>query len=287
MPYVPCLLLPVVVSLLAWCRRRNVGVLTWMLRIAPIAVVFTYPISVSAVWLCGLCYMALLRDSMFLAVIVLIPLVAICAMIVRWRGWRVNTPHNQWLRVAFCGAYACGSAIIALALMIVSSAVGFGGFMAYECRTIDCLFSTNGEMARSSKRAARFAEWFPPTATDIRYSSEAKIGECTERLTCHCEEADLLRFAVEHSYPLATNSFTMLDYYIPEQDASYVYEQMEKDAETQQRLVFGEKPLPQRYISLTQSHAFDGGACGGRWRVIFVLDRDTNELTGYHWANWL
>lgn len=28
-------------------------------------------------------------------------------------------------------------------------------------------------------------------------------------------------------------------------------------------------------------------SCGGRWWVLFVLDRDTNELTGYHWANWL
>ena len=287
MLYVPCLLLPLVVSLLAWCRRRNAGVLTWMIRIAPIAVVFTCPISLTAVWFGGLYYMAVLRKSMLLAVIVLISLAAICVMIVRWRGWRVKAPGNRWLKGMFWGAYACGSAVVALVLMVIASAVGFGGFMAYECRTIDCSFATNGEMAGSSKRAARFAKWFPLTATNIRYYSEAKIGECTERLTCHCEEADLLRFAGEHSYSLATNSFTMLDYYIPEQDARYVYEQMEKDAETQQRLVFGDKPLPQRYISLTQSRDFDGGACGGRWRVIFVLDRDTNELTGYHWANWL
>lgn len=165
--------------------------------------------------------------------------------------------------------------------------------MAYDCRTIDCSFATNGEMAGSSKRAARFAKWFPPAATDIHYRSEAKFGECTERLTCHCEEEDLVRFAVEHSYPLATNSFTMLDYALPESASggSCAYrrweEQRAKDPETQHRLVLGERPLPMRYISLTQSHAFDGGACGGQWRVIFVFDRDTNELTGYHWANWL
>ena len=29
-------LLPLVVSALAWCRRRNVGILTWVLRITPI-----------------------------------------------------------------------------------------------------------------------------------------------------------------------------------------------------------------------------------------------------------
>ena len=185
MLYVPCLLLPLAVSLLAWCRRRNVGVLTWMLRIAPIAAVFICPVSLSAIWLCGLYYMALLRKSMPLALIVLIPLVAICVMIVRWRGLRVNAPRNRWSRVAFWGIYACGSAVIALSLMVFASAVGFGGFMAYECRAIDCSFATNWEMARSSKRAARFAKWFPPTATDIRYYSEAKIGECTERLTCH------------------------------------------------------------------------------------------------------
>ena len=104
--------------------------------------------------------------------------------------------------------------------------------MAYDCRTIDCSFATNKEMARSSKRAERFAKWFPSASTDIRYHSEAKIGVCTERLTCHCEEVELLRFAIEHSYPLETNSFTMLDYYIPEQDSSYVDSQMAKDAET-------------------------------------------------------
>ena len=62
---------------------------------------------------------------------------------------------------------------------------------------------------------------------------------------------------------------------------------MAKDAETQQRLVFGERPLPERLISLTQSHAFDGGACGGSWRVILVLDLDTGEMSGYHKNNCL
>ena len=104
--------------------------------------------------------------------------------------------------------------------------------MAYDCRTIDCSFATNKEMARSSKRTVSFAKWFPSASTDSHYYSEAKIGECTERLTCHCEEAELLRFAIEHSYPLATNSFTMLDYYSPEHDSSYVDSQMAKDAET-------------------------------------------------------
>ena len=44
---------------------------------------------------------------------------------------------------------------------------------------------------------------------------------------------------------------------------------------------------PDRYISLTRSHAFDGGAVGGSWRVILVLDRDTNKLTAYHKDNCL
>ena len=101
MLYVPCLLLPLVVSLLAWCRRRNVGVLTWMLRIAPIAAVFTCPVSLGAIWLVGLYYMTLLRKSMPLAVIMLIPLIAICVMIVRWRGLRVNAPRNRWSGIAF------------------------------------------------------------------------------------------------------------------------------------------------------------------------------------------
>jgi hypothetical protein len=160
--------------------------------------------------------------------------------------------------------------------------------MSWQCRAIDRRYATTGEMAFGGFRPSAFAKWLPPSAKDIHYRSEAKFGQVEERLTCHCEEADLVRFAVEHSYPLATNSFIMLDYPIPEQGIpQYVQEQMEKDAETQQRLVFGERPLPARFISLTQSHAFDGGACGGEWRVILVLDRDTGEMSGYHKNNCL
>lgn len=189
--------------------------------------------------------------------------------------------------MAFWSVYACCSVSISLGLMVAIPSAYLGAGMAYDCRTIDRSYATWEEMVRGS-RSKRFAEWLPHTATNIHYLSHGKFGETTERLTCRCKEADLVRFAHEHAYPLATNAFTMLDYYIPEQgDVSWAYAQMAKDPETQRRLVFGDRPLPERFISLTCSRAFDGGASGGQWRVILVLDRDTDELTGYHWANWL
>ena len=291
MVFVPMLLLPLAVSALAWCRRRNVGVLTWALRIVPAAAAF--PACLCAGWIGGFCFMAFPEKAAPLAVLALIPLVAICVMIVRWPGWRVKAPRNRWLRGAFWGAYACGSAVGALALTVVASAVGFGGFMAYACRTIDCSYATQGEMAGGPRRAASFAKWLPPEATDIRYYSQATYGMCTERLTCRCKEADMIRFAQSHAYPLATNAFTMLEYALPESASggSAAYRRWEerrsKDPETQHRLVFGERPLPRRFISLTKSHAFDGSSCGGEWRLILVLDLDTHELTGYKWGCWL
>lgn len=281
------LLVPVVVGILPWCRQRNVGVLTWALRIVPLAAI---PVGVcflglvyGPVWIVSLCFLTLFQKSVLLGIAAMLPLLAVCVMIVTWPGW----PVDRWLRGCWRGVYACCSVAFAVFFLIVAAGAVMGIFFAYEYRTIDCSFATNREMNGSSMRAARFSRCIPPTVTDIHYYSEAKFGECTERLTCHCEEADLVRFAVEHSYPLATNSFMMLDYYIPEQGGSHVYEQMAKDSETQHRLVFGDKPLPDRYISLTRSHAFGGGAVGGSWRVILVLDRDTNKLTAYHRDNCL
>lgn len=277
-----CVFLPLAVSVMAWCRRRNVGVLTWMLRIMPIVVVFLYPDSLSASWVGGFCFMALLKKSVSLAVVALISLVSICVLIVRWPGWTVKMPRNKGLRILFRCVYSVCSFVLALVITIAVTGAFSGVIMACEYRTIDCSYATRSEMTVGSRRAASFAKWLPPAATDIRYFSEAKFGGCTERVTCRCEEAELIRFAEERSYPLATNSFIKLDYYIPEQDDRFVYEQMARDAETQHQLVFGDRPLPENYISLTRSHAFGRSGGGGSYRVIFVFDRDAKELTGYH-----
>lgn len=285
-------LLPLVVSALAWCRRRNVGILTWALRITPIVAL---PVNIAfgalfyygSVFAMSLSILTLFGKSALLAMVALMALLAICGMIVWWPGFKLKSPVNRWPRMAFWSVYACCSVSISLGLMVAIPSAYLGAGMAYDCRTIDRSYATWEEMVRGS-RSKRFAEWLPHTATNIHYLSHGKFGETTERLTCRCKEADLVRFAHEHAYPLATNAFTMLDYYIPEQgDVSWAYAQMAKDPETQRRLVFGDRPLPERFISLTCSRAFDGGASGGQWRVILVLDRDTDELTGYHWANWL
>ena len=230
----------------------------------------------------------LIRGSLLLAGAVLLLLLVICGMIVFWPGWRLKMPEKRWLRRILLVAYSCCSILVAAGFAVFAVAAVSAMLMSWQCRAIDRRYATTGEMDGGGFRPRAFARWLPPGAKDIHYRSEAKFGQVEERLTCYCDEADLVRYAVEHSYPLATNSFVMLDYHIPEAESlQHVEEQMAKDAETQQRLVFGERPLPERFISLTQSHAFDGGACGGSWRVIFVLDRDTGEMSGYHWNNCL
>ena len=281
-------LLLIVVSIPAWCRRRNVGIMTCaMIPLLAILDLLTGCRLIGFTWMMGLALFSLIRESLLLAGAVLLLLLVICGMIVFWPGWRLKMPEKRWLRRILLVAYSCCSILVAAGFTLFAMASIFAMWMSWQFRVIDCRYATQGEMDGGFRPRA-FARWLPPDVKDIHYRSEAKFGQVEERLTCHCEEADLVRFAVEHSYPLATNAFIMLDYPIPEQGIpQYVQEQMEKDAETQQRLVFGERPLPARFISLTQSHAFDGGACGGEWRVILVLDRDTGEMSGYHWNNCL
>ena len=238
-------------------------------------------------WMMGLALISLTRGSLLLAGAALLLLLVICGMIAFWPGWRLKMPGNRWLRGILWGAYSCFSILMAAGFALFTMVSISAMWMSWQFRVIDCRYAAKDEMD-GGFRPREFARWLPPSAKDIHYRSEAKFGQVEERLTCYCDEADLVRYAIEHSYPLATNSFVMLDYHIPEQGSlRHVEEQMSKDAETQQRLVFGERPLPERFISLTQSHAFDGGACGGSWRVILVLDRDTGEMSGYHQANWL
>ena len=284
-------LLLLVVSIPAWCRHRNVGIMTWALRMIPLVGILDFLTGcrlTGLTWMMGLALFSLIRGSLLLAGAVLLLLLVICGMIVFWPGWRLKMPGKRWLRGILWGAYACFSILMAAGFALLTTAAVSAMWMSWQFRVIDCRYATQGEMDGGGFRPRAFARWLPPGAKDIHYHSEATFGRVEERLTCHCDEADLVRYAVKHSYPLATNSFVMLDYHIPEQGSlQHVEEQMSKDAETQRQLVFGERPLPERFISLTQSHAFDGGACGGSWRVILVLDRDTGEMSGYHWANFL
>ncbi len=280
-----------VISIPAWCRRRNVGIMTWAFRMIPLLAILDSLVGCSLsgfIWILELLLYALIKGSLLLAGATVLLSLVICGIIAFWPGWRLKMPGNRWLRGILWGAYSCFSILMAAGFALFTMTAIFTMWMSWQFRVIDRLYATQGEMAVSSPRPGEFARWLPSGAKGIHYHSDATYGRVEERLTCYCDEADLVRYAVEHSYPLATNSFVMLDYYIPEHGSLQpVEERMSKDAETQQRLVFGDRPLPERFISLTQSHEFDGGAVGGSWRVILVLDRDTGEMSGYHWATWM
>ena len=184
--------------------------------------------------------------------------------------------------------------LLKLAAVIAVVVVAFILFVVlgylYRTRTIDRVYASVGDMERES-RTCHVLRYLPRTATDIHFVSKARFGEYVDRFACKTTEAEFLRIAKEHSFALATNSFAKLDYGSYEQeDSGFVAwrnDQIESDDERQRTLVFGDAPAPSRFLSITDSHAFDGGAIGGSWRSIFVFDQDTGKLTGYLWANLL
>ena len=166
-------------------------------------------------------------------------------------------------------AVAIGILLLAIAIFIGASI----GFLAYAGN-------------RHCRNHAR--QWMPKTATDIRYKISQRFGEYEVRFSCRTSEADFVRFAEEHSHVVATNLFTMLDYGENEGISSQWQEnQRETDDERRRNLVFDGAPVPARFLSITKSHAFDGGAVGGSSREIVVFDRDAGLLTGYIYVNCL
>lgn len=184
--------------------------------------------------------------------------------------------------------------LLKLAAVVAAVAVAFILFVVlgflYRTRTVDKIYASVDDMEREP-RTRNVLRYLPSTATDIHFISKARFGEYTDRFSCKIEESEFIRFAKERSYVVATNSFTKLDYGSNEQEDGGIVvwrsEQIESDAERQRQLVFGDAPAPTRFLSISDSHAFDGGAIGGSWRRIFVFDRDSDKLTGYLWANLL
>ena len=184
--------------------------------------------------------------------------------------------------------------LLKLAAVIAAIAIAFILFVMlgflYRTRTIDRVYASVDDMEREP-RTCHVLRYLPSTATDIRFVSKARFGEYTDRFACKITESEFFRLANKRSYVVATNSFTKLDYGSYEQEdsgfVSWRDEQIESDEERQRRLVFGDAPAPTRFFSITDSHAFDGGAIGGNWREIVVFDRDSGKLTGYLWANLL
>ena len=178
---------------------------------------------------------------------------------------------------------------VVLMLFVLLAGVVVGCY-SYQTRTIDHVYATYDEMM-DERRARHLRRWLPNTATNIHFASKAKFGMHTDHFSCSLSESEFARFAQEHSYVIATNSFIMLDYGSPEQEdagfARWRREQMARDADTQRRLVFGGAPAPKNYLSHTESHAFEGGAIGGNSRYIVVFDRDAGRLTGYVYVNGL
>ena len=169
-------------------------------------------------------------------------------------------------------AVAIGTVLLAVAILIGAS-IGL----------ISC--------ARDNHCRKHARQWMPKTATDIHCKVTKNFGSYEVRFGCRTSEADFVRFAQEHSHVVATNSFAMLDYgHYEQEDSSFVEwrrEQMETDDERQRKLVFDGSPVPDRFLSITKSHAFDGGAVGGSSMEVVVFDQDTGVLTGYIYVNCL
>ena len=183
------------------------------------------------------------------------------------------------------------SAAIGAVLIGFGLAVGYAiGVFLYRTRTIDRVYASVDEM-EDDPRTRHVQRFLPKAATNIHFISEARFGEHTDRFSCQVTEADFICFAKERSYIIATNSFTALDFaHCDQEDREYVRwrnAQMDSSDEMQRRHVFGDAPAPRRFFSITESHAFDGGAIGGNCLGIIVFDRDTGMLTGYDWTNFL
>ena len=105
-------LLLIVASIPAWCRRRNVGVMTWVFRMIPLFV-FSDPFTgfrfSGFAWVLSMILFSLIRESLLLAGAVLLLLLVICGMIVFWPGWRLKMPGIQVRCQAITGTIACSA----------------------------------------------------------------------------------------------------------------------------------------------------------------------------------
>ena len=200
-------------------------------------------------------------------------------MSVRTAGGAVSETAKTLLKLA---------AVIAVIVVAFILFVVFG--FLYRTRTIDRVYASVDDMEREP-RTRHVLRYLPSTATDIRFTSQAGFGKYTDRFACKITESEFFRLARKHSYYVATNSFTRLDYGSYEQDdrvfVRWRDEQIKLDDERQRRLVFGDVSAPKRFFSITNSHAGESGGKGGSWRQIVVFDRDSGKLTGYLWANLL
>ena len=107
---VAILLLLIVVSIPAWCRRRNVGIMTWaMIPLLAILDLLTGCRLIGFTWMMGLALFSLIRESLLLAGAVLLLLLVICGMIVFWPGWRLKMPGIRVRCQAITGTIACSA----------------------------------------------------------------------------------------------------------------------------------------------------------------------------------
>ena len=212
----------------------------------------------------------------------------LCHDPVRWwletKGFFMVSRSIKKVLKIFGLAIGCAIGVFVLLCMVVV------GCLSYKMRTIDRVYVSYGEMMKEP-RAKHLRRWLPPTVTNIHFASNARWGEHTDRFSCPVAESEFVSFVKTNSYVVATNSFVPLDHGGSEAEGPafrhWLNEMKEHDAETQSRLVFGDAPVPRRFFSLTESHAFDGGSTGGRWRYIIVFDRDACMLTGYVFVNHL
>ena len=161
---VAILLLLIVVSIPAWCRRRNVGIMTWAFRMIPLFAILDFLTGcrlIGFTWMMGLALFSLIRESLLLAGAVLLLLLVICGMIVFWPGWRLKMPGKRWLRGILLGAYSCCSILMAAGFALFATAAVSAMWMSWQFRVIDCRYATQGEMDGGFRPRA-FARWLPP-----------------------------------------------------------------------------------------------------------------------------
>ena len=127
-------------------------------------------------------------------------------------------------------------------------------------------------------------DMIPPEATEIKFKGDAGFLASGAGFSCKVSEADFLRFASEHEYPLATNVFRNANVEIvdnhscpAEMDMNQIEGALFTCGPDGTRLI-DDEAIPKRYISYWFGYRNHGG-------IILAFDLDTQILYGSYSSN--